>query len=126
MAKAKKTAPKARASQSKLKPKARNVLRRKPGPKVTWVEVSHIGRKGHGVEFSHAARPDTILAFIVGFEWMHKPGTAAKVEILRAHATRFSPAVRTLVRRKVLSVLRQRGRTNWLATRGPIRLWVNG
>jgi hypothetical protein len=126
MAKAEQKTQQSRLAEGSKRPKQATTARRKAGPTVTWVEVGHIGRKGHGVEFSHAARPETVLAFINGFEWMHKPDTAARVEILRAHATRFSPAVRSLVRRKVLSVFKQRGKTNWLGSRGQIRLVVNG
>ena len=126
MAKAEQKTQQSRLAGGSKRPQKATTARRETGPRVTWVEVSHIGRKGHGVEFSHAVRPDTILAFIDGFEWMHTQGTAARVEILRAHVTRLSPAVRTLVRRKVLLVLRQRGETDWLESGGPIRLWVNG
>lgn len=75
---------------------------------VNWVEVRRIEPlKGHGVELFHAERPQTILAFIDGFEWM-RPGAPAIVEIRRAHATHFPPGLRALVRRAVFSVLRRR------------------
>ncbi len=53
---------------------------------IEWVETRESGwRRGHGVEFRHEARPQRVVAFIVDYEWMHRPGQQpVKVEILKA------------------------------------------
>ena len=53
---------------------------------IEWVETreSESGRD-HGVEFLYEARPGRAAAFIVGYEWMHRPGQQpVRVEIWKA------------------------------------------
>jgi hypothetical protein len=121
---AKKTVPKRGRAGTRERKRADSPKRSKIASPVTWVEVDHIGDKGHGVEFTHVALPHTLVAFIDGFGWLHEPGTPATVEILREGATELPPAAMAQVRRKVLSVLRQSG-NRWL-TKGDVRTWVNG
>jgi hypothetical protein len=123
----KKLAAKSRPDASRKRHAEHTTVRRMPSPDVKWVEVDHIEpMKGHGVKFTHVAFPHRLVAFIDGFGWLHKPGTPATVEILRVHATGIPPAVRAMVRRKVLSVLRQRCKCRWWGFRGQIRAVVNG
>jgi hypothetical protein len=49
---------------------------------VVWAPREPSQRCGHGVQFYHSAAPDVVIAFAVGFEWLHKPGTPVEVEVL--------------------------------------------
>ena len=125
MAKAKQTAPKARRAGGMKVSETRSAVRRKPGPKVTWVKVDLIGGKGHGVEFTHVALPDKILAFVDGqFVFSSKPCMAATVEILSRLPATLPKATGAQLKRAILLTL-ERERTCWQG-RGDIRAWVNG
>ncbi len=50
---------------------------------VIWKEVVVFSRFGHGVEIYHHWVPSTPVAFVIGFAWLHKPGTPATVSILK-------------------------------------------
>jgi hypothetical protein len=50
---------------------------------VVWVELDEDRPRGHGVEFRHRGSRRTVVAFADGYDWLHKPGTPARVEILK-------------------------------------------
>jgi hypothetical protein len=105
---------------------APTTARMKTGPNVKWVEVDHIKAVlGHGVEFWHVTQPDTVLAFIVGCDFMQRANATATVELVRADRAELAPPQRAMLRRKVLSVVRRRGRCRWPGT-GQIQAVVNG
>jgi hypothetical protein len=125
MAIEKKTAPKTQRAESKKVSASRTAVRRWTGPKVTWVKVDHIGNKGHGVEFSHAALPDAVLAFIDGhFVFCDKPSKAATVEILSYRPAKLPKTTGAQLKRAILRTLKQDGK--WWLGRGDIRARVNG
>ncbi len=72
---------------------------------IEWVETrkSDSGRD-HGVEFLHEARPGRVAAFIVGYEWMHRPGQQpVRVEISKALSK--TPEIEEEVREAVAAFL---------------------
>ena len=76
---------------------------------IEWVEIRESGwRRGHGVEFRHEARPRRVVAFIVDYEWMHRPGQQpVKVEILKALSK--TPEIEKEVREAVEAFLESEG-----------------
>lgn len=53
-----------------------------PSTEVLFATVQPNTGCGHGVEFYHSEVPDVVVAFAVGFEWLHRPGTPVEVEVL--------------------------------------------
>ena len=51
---------------------------------VVWVDIDEDVPRGHGIEFRHRASQRTVVAFADGYDWLHKPGTPAKVEVLKS------------------------------------------
>jgi hypothetical protein len=46
------------------------------------LEITEYTSHGHGVRFQHVDAPATVVAFAVGYEWLHNPGAPVTVEIL--------------------------------------------
>jgi len=76
-----------------------------PSPKITWVRVDQIRDKGHGVELTHAALPDTILAFVE-----HGPGNSATVEILHQLPATLPRGAAAQLKRAVRQVVQPNGK----------------
>ena len=52
-------------------------------PAIVWSKVTRLSA-GHGVEFHHRDAPSLVVAFAVGYEWLHTPGTQVTVQVLAA------------------------------------------
>ena len=93
---------------------------------IEWVETRETewGR-GHGVEFLHEARPGRVAAFIVGYEWMHRPGQQpVRVEIWKALSK--TPELEEEVREAVEAFLSEgSGPEHHQDHHGRVRVWFN-
>ena len=75
------------------------------GPQVIrWVKGGEcLGSFGHGVQFMHGGvRRKRVVAFLEGFDWLHRPGSRATVRILSIRprsiaADRWAEIIRCVV-----------------------------
>lgn len=57
--------------------------------KIVWKSVTETqdewtGALGHGVEFSHKSCPGVIIAFLVGYAWLHEPDSMESIVEVRS------------------------------------------
>lgn len=85
---------------------------------------------GHGVEFYHSEVPNVVVAFAVGFGWLHRPGTPVEVEVLAVPPDGTSPERWTMIVDEVRAgVLRYFDKPRELqSSTGSRRVttWING
>ena len=62
-----------------------------PPPPILWVEIDHDVPRGHGIEFRHRDSGKTVVAFAVGYAWLHEPGAPVTVELLKNPPRNVSP-----------------------------------
>jgi hypothetical protein len=96
--------------------------------KVVWVKVNDDVPRGHGVEFHHKAVRNVVVAFAVGYGWMHEPGTPVTVEILSKPPPGVSAASWTRIVRETKSVVQgyfgsQKREPNF--DNGTVAVWYN-
>jgi hypothetical protein len=99
---------------------------------IRWVESGEcLGSFGHGVQFLHgAARQKRVVAFLEGFEWLHRPGSPATVRILSIRprsiaANRWAEIIRS-VREAVPVFLLDEDNLTYSFRHGPIHILING
>lgn len=93
---------------------------------IEWVETRESGwGRRHGVEFLHEARPRRVTAFIVGYEWMHRPGQQpVRVEISKALSK--TPEIEEEVREAVEAFLKCGGFGSGHHENHPrVEVWLN-
>jgi hypothetical protein len=103
------------------------------GPQVIrWVKGGEcLGSLGHGVQFMHGAvRRKRVVAFLEGFDWLHRPGSRATVRILSIRprsiaADRWAEIIRC-VREAVPVFLSDQDHLTWAFRHGPIHILING
>lgn len=103
------------------------------GPQVIrWVESGEsLGSLGHGVQFLHGGvRRKRLVAFLEGFEWLHRPGSRATVRILSIRpsliaANRWTEIIRS-VREAVPVFLSDVDNLAGSFRHGPIHILING
>ena len=103
------------------------------GPQVIrWVESGKcLGPLGHGVQFLHGAvRRKRVVAFLEGFEWLHRPGSRATVRILSIRpssiaANRWAEIIRS-VREAVPVFLSDDDNLACSFRHGPRHILING
>jgi hypothetical protein len=99
------------------------------GLSVSWVEYDRLDSLGHGVQFFHDEL-DGVVAFLEGFDWLHRPGSAATVRLLGncptpEFADRWPETVES-IREAVLILLSGPSKLGWSFRRGPVHILVNG
>jgi hypothetical protein len=103
------------------------------GPHVIrWIESGEcLGPFGHGVQFLHGAvRRKRVVAFLEGFEWLHRPRSQATVRILSIRpssiaANRWAEIIRS-VREAVPVFLSDEDNLTCSFRHGPIHILING
>lgn len=85
--------------------------------------------RGHGVQFHHGAFPQYVIAFLVGYDWRHRPGSPATVEI-RNECPEDSmkdrwPEILDDVRAAVEEFLRQGGSKEGSSVFRTVDVWYN-
>jgi hypothetical protein len=89
------------------------------------------GHFGHGLQFFHGAgRRARVVAFLEGFEWLHRPGSLATVRILSISpssiaANRWAEIIQR-VREAVPVFLSDEGNLGCSFRYGPIHILING
>jgi hypothetical protein len=101
----------------------------KGSQEIQWVENSSLDKVyGHGVEFHHEAVPHRVIAFIVGFDWLHRPGSPATVEVANdpppdlASGSSWAEIVNSV--REGVALFLEQGGSSKFKHRG-VRVWFN-
>jgi hypothetical protein len=99
---------------------------------IRWVESgARFSNFGHGVQFFHGARRRAcVVAFLCGFEWLHRPGSPATVRLLSIRprsipANQWAGIIRS-VREAVPVFLEAENNLDCSFRYGPIRILING
>jgi len=98
---------------------------------IRWVESGErLDSFGHGVQFLHGVRRKRVVAFLEGFEWLHRPGSPATVRILSIRpssitANRWAAIIRS-VREGIPAFLSDKGNLGYSFRHGPIHILING
>ena len=97
---------------------------------IIWTEASDLEHVGHGVLFGHEDHPRVAIAFAVGFEWLHQPGTPVNVRLLSCKPPGISsdewPNIKAQVIQGVEKSFGMLGESVDAQAISPIWRWING
>lgn len=97
--------------------------------KVIWEETDDLGL-GHGTMFGHEQFPRVPLAFAVGFEWLHRPGTPVTVRVLSGPPPEITerqwPEIVAGVREGVVKHFKASDAALDVRGTTPVWAWING
>ena len=99
---------------------------------IRWLESDEpLLNLGHGVQFLHDDLPsDQVVAFLEGFEWLHRRDSPVTVKLLRSCPSYITVdhwrEVIQNTREGVLAFLSHEGKRNGQFRHGPVHIIVNG
>ena len=109
----------------------RVAARQEPERLVRWIESDEpLDSLGHGVQFLHdELQRKHAVAFLGGFDWLHRRGSSATVRLLRIRPTSITAdhwsEIIESTREAVLVFLSNEGNLKWSFRHGPIHIIIN-